>query len=706
MKKIIHLLLFVNLLNTSFSQEIINAPSINKYSNVIEIDYCKNKLIIPTGMGIQFPIGGKIIIIQMKGADLVENNDNTNGQIENYNSAGNYEINEVKAFNSASNDELLLNYAIERSYNTSTGVVQIVSLPEYSNGASIQNVLTCQAWNGSFGGILALKVKGTLNLNANINVSEKGFRGGAKTSVSNGSCFGITGYNDYNCSYSLDCGALKGEGIGNRYETKELARSSNANGGGGGNDHNAGGGGGGSVSLGGNGGNRTNGFCSGLGAFGGINLNYQSNNKLFLSGGGGAGDGGNADGSIGSTAGGNAGGMVIIIADTLQVNGGKIISNGESITTTAQYDGAGGGGAGGLVVLDVSQLNFNPFLTVETKGGKGGDVFDQSGSCPGPGGGGAGGVLWLKSNQIPTNLNHVNTGGVAGVLTEAPCTNSHNGATAGIDGALLFSFSNYYSDTIFKPLELQAGNDTTICGNEHALLWATADASSPFDFHWSWNGGIDSNYNFQFNPEFSGDYTLTATAKYTKNLQECKETYLVRVKARKPQINIVADAFNGDTINIGEVFFISTVVKPPSNLYTYQWNPKDKTNPHNERNTIASPLENETFCITVTDDINCTHSECIDLYVHQPKFIMPNAFSPNSDNINDTLKPLLSNDLKITTFRIYNRWGNLIHNKPTAWNGKINNKDAPLDEYVWYIEVQQKISNKTFKREGIVTLIR
>ena len=270
MKKIF-ILLLIAISIKAFNQNI--GGVINKYANVVEIDYCQNTISIPSSLASQFHIGDKIMIIQMKGASLIEGNNINNGKIDDYNNAGNWEINEIKSLNSSTNFIISLKYEIERSYNVS-GFVQIVSIPQYTD-VNIVNTLTCQSWDGTTGGVLVFNASGTVTLNANIDVSEKGFRGGIAEETSGTACFGAVGYSGYNCSYGLECGAKKREGIGNRWETKELSRATNANGGGGGSDHNASGGGGGAFGYGGKGGDHTGG-CTGNGGIGGLKLDYNN----------------------------------------------------------------------------------------------------------------------------------------------------------------------------------------------------------------------------------------------------------------------------------------------------------------------------------------------------------------------------------------------------------------------------------------------
>lgn len=71
---------------------------------------------------------------------------------------------------------------------------------------------------------------------------------------------------------------------------------------------------------------------------------------------------------------------------------------------------------------------------------------------------------------------------------------------------------------------------------------------------------------------------------------------------------------------------------------------------------------------------------------------MPNAFTPNGDNINDTFRPAFIDDYcEVLTFsmRIFNRWGQLVYETDDSmqpWDGEHNGNPAPSDVYVWVIE--------------------
>jgi hypothetical protein len=236
-------------LNQAKAQLTYISGVINNYAAVDSINICKRN--IYTGNTAPFVPGTKVLIIQMQGAVIDSSNNFLFGTVVDYRNCGNYEFNEVA---SVSGNTVKLKYVITRQY-TVADKVQLISVPVYMN-ASTTAPVTCQAWNGSTGGVLAMEVRGTLYMYDNIEVNGMGFRGG----ITNANVLAYNaancGFTDYYTSASTANGAMKGEGIAKYKRNKEYARGANANGGGGGNQINSGGAGGAGFSLGGNGGNQ------------------------------------------------------------------------------------------------------------------------------------------------------------------------------------------------------------------------------------------------------------------------------------------------------------------------------------------------------------------------------------------------------------------------------------------------------------------
>ena len=211
------------------------------------------------GAGNSLAAGDLIMIIQMQGATILgapdaftptisNPNDATWGGVTNYNNTGKFEYCQVRAVPSGTT--ITVDCGLINDY-TAAGRVQVIRIPRY-NTLLIQSpgILTCQSWNGTTGGVLAVEVYGntTITAGGKISTTGTGFRGGALFTTT-----GRTTTVLYSC-VSLDVGTNKGEGIagyqadytpyGGRY-----CRGAAANAGGGGNVWNCGGGGGANASL-------------------------------------------------------------------------------------------------------------------------------------------------------------------------------------------------------------------------------------------------------------------------------------------------------------------------------------------------------------------------------------------------------------------------------------------------------------------------
>ncbi len=381
-----------------------------------------------------FQKGDIVLIIQMQGATMAADDNDQFGYPNQLNGAGLFERAVIDSV--AGNEVFLESLLLNNQYTVGQGL-QLVRAAVYQN-ATVTDVLSAAPWDGSTGGVLMLEVAQTLELQANIDLSERGFRGGfARLNLPN-DCGWLSQQNDF--FYPIDSwrGAMKGEGIGAYIPAREAGRGPNANGGGGGNDHNSGGGGGSSAGAqGGDGGQNSEPSTFGCkGRFPGLAGWSQFINdperRIIMGGGGGAGHANN----LAASHGGRGGGIIILSAGQLIGNGHTIGCDGQSVGPVTG-DGNGGGGAGGAMILQFASLSGN--LSLSAKGGAGGDVENALAErCIGPGGGGAGGSISLPvgSSGNPALVIWLDGGSAGLSRNSASCSDSSNGATDGEAGIL------------------------------------------------------------------------------------------------------------------------------------------------------------------------------------------------------------------------------------------------------------------------------
>ena len=94
--------------------------------------------------------------------------------------------------------------------------------------------------------------------------------------------------------------------------------------------------------------------------------------------------------------------------------------------------------------------------------------------------------------------------------------------------------------------------------------------------------------------------------------------------------------------------------------------------------------------------------------VPQADIFVPTAFTPNDDGKNDVLRPVLMGIKQLNYFRVYNRWGQLLHETSIAsagWDGKVGGVPQPSGVVVWVAEGVGS-DGRIYSRKGTSVLIR
>jgi gliding motility-associated-like protein len=164
----------------------------------------------------------------------------------------------------------------------------------------------------------------------------------------------------------------------------------------------------------------------------------------------------------------------------------------------------------------------------------------------------------------------------------------------------------------------------------------------------------------------------------------------------------------------GDYLTLTTTAKNPYTITA--WKPEALfRNQQATEQHLLMPDEAQTFSVYGISDRGCIDS--VSLYLKPdsliPELILPTAFTPNGDGLNDVFRPEFVNQSGhiVKDFKIYNRLGQLVFkqftSKAAAWDGTIGGKQEPaaMGTYFYYIEVEF-VNGKKTKRKGEVTLIR
>ncbi len=280
----------------------------------------------------------------------------------------------------------------------------------------------------------------------------------------------------------------------------------------------------------------------------------------------------------------------------------------------------------------------------------------------------------------------------------------------GSDGNTLLNACNDLTPvaTSFN-FELQDTVDATFCYtiatgcSEDSVSFTHAGNHSINNWYWTFgNNGISREQSPQWLFAEAGFIPI----RLVVNNGFCADTSMQEIFLRN---KMKIDFEMADTICAGEQ---ALIVDKSSNATNWLWNLGNG----NSSTLKNPPLQeyrqlNSSHPVTLTiSDSTCSLSLTKYLYVQAScNIVMPNAFTPNGDGLNDSFGPLqtgLANDMVLY---IYNRYGELIfQSQPTVvkWFGTTNGKKQPPGLYSWRLIYTDKLSGKTLHQKGIVQLLR
>src|SRR5690606_23804259 len=108
---------------------------------------------------------------------------------------------------------------------------------------------------------------------------------------------------------------------------------------------------------------------------------------------------------------------------------------------------------------------------------------------------------------------------------------------------------------------------------------------------------------------------------------------------------------------------VRTAQLQASGADTYAWSPGIYLNDVTRANPVATVDSSTTFIVTGTSEQGCSAVDSITVKVTaggRGLFLVPNAFTPNGDGLNDCFGISQWGNVQLKDFSIYNRWGERI----------------------------------------------
>lgn len=156
------------------------------------------------------------------------------------------------------------------------------------------------------------------------------------------------------------------------------------------------------------------------------------------------------------------------------------------------------------------------------------------------------------------------------------------------------------------------------------------------------------------------------------------------------------------------------------NATFYEWDFGDGSaiNTEINPNHYFPEIGNKRYEVTLKA-INSDNTECYDevtKYVLIEDVVLmyvPNAFTPDGGNSNNTFKPVVTSGVDVYNYHltVFNRWGELVfesYDPQVGWNGTfgVSGDLVPDGVYVWKIDFRETMSDKVHNLFGNVSLLR
>lgn len=236
-------------------------------------------------------------------------------------------------------------------------------------------------------------------------------------------------------------------------------------------------------------------------------------------------------------------------------------------------------------------------------------------------------------------------------------------------------------------------------GTGTAIVKVDQDNQNRYTYEW-YNG---SGQLIKSRESITGD-TLTLLAPGSYNLA------ITTPSDCDTLLPFTIEAFPVVVLNISNDTFVparSRIQLWAEGAQHYRWQPETWLDDPLSDAPLSSPYDAITYRVTGYNEYGCMAMDSVRIGIMERLFI-PNAFSPNSDGLNDVFRIGNYGYQQLLEFSVFNRWGECVFftsDPDKGWDGSYKSIPADAGAYAYLIRINEK-DGKQHVFKGDVTLIR
>jgi gliding motility-associated-like protein len=258
--------------------------------------------------------------------------------------------------------------------------------------------------------------------------------------------------------------------------------------------------------------------------------------------------------------------------------------------------------------------------------------------------------------------------------------------------------SSFLDFEVFPKPIIETTGGGIFCDNDSVLMTAFGA-----DYYlWSPNIFIssDTNDSVMVKPSENVTYTIIG-----KTIYDCLDTAFFDYKVvNAPEYVGIDDTtmFSGQKLQMN--------IKEDPNL-NYSWDPPLFLSCDNCANPVIDAQREITYTLSVSDRYGCfSYDTSFTVFLDDDySIIMPNAFSPNGDDLNETFRFYTKGIKELIFFGIYNRWGEelyIFRDLNDEWDGVYRGNPWPTNSKLVYRGQFKKYNGDIVELTGFIVIVR